>query len=47
MDRNKRISNVDDMHSTSDFEIWSFGPLTSPLTDPKSQKDWISSWSNE
>ena len=46
-DRNRRTSNVDELHSTADFEIWSFGTLDAPLTDPQSQKEWITSWGNE
>lgn len=45
-DRNKRISNVDEVHSDGDYEIWSYGVLEEPKEDPESQKEWISSWSS-
>lgn len=43
-DRNKRISNADEMHSDADYEIWSYGDLDKPLEDEESQKQWITSW---
>lgn len=43
-DRNKRISNIDLVHSDADYEIWSYGKLEGPLEDPESQKEWIASW---
>ncbi|MES2705721.1 MAG: type II secretion system protein [Verrucomicrobiota bacterium] len=43
-DRNKRISNVDEMHSDGEYEIWSYGALDKPLEDEESQREWISSW---
>ncbi len=46
-DRNKRISNLELVHSDGDYEIWSYGQLDSPLEDPESQKEWISSWGND
>lgn len=46
-DRNKRISNIDLVHSDGDYEIWSYGKLTAPTEDPESQKEWITSWGQE
>lgn len=46
-DRNKRISNIDLVHSNADYEIWSYGKLDEPLEDPESQKEWIASWGTE
>ena len=43
-DRNRRISNIDLVHSDADYEVWSFGALDKPLDDPESQKEWIASW---
>lgn len=43
-DRNKRISNIDEVHSDGDYEIWSYGELKSALDDPQSQREWITSW---
>ena len=42
--RNRRISNIDLVHSDADYEVWSFGALDKPLDDPESQKEWIASW---
>ncbi len=44
--RNKEIANPDEVHSEADYEIWSYGVLKTPLDDPESQKEWISSWGN-
>ena len=46
-DRNKRISNIDLVHSDGDYEIWSYGKLAEPKDDPESQKEWISSWGGD
>lgn len=46
-DRNKRISNIDLVHSNADYEIWSYGKLEQPLDDEVSQKEWIASWGTE
>ena len=43
-DRNRRISNIDLVHSDADYEVWSYGALDKPLDDPESQKEWIASW---
>ncbi len=43
-DRNKRISNLEEVHSDGDYEIWSYGKQESPADDPESQKEWITSW---
>ena len=43
-DRNKRISNIDLVHSEADYEIWSYGKLDTPKDDPNAQKEWIASW---
>lgn len=43
-DRNKRISNIDLVHSDGDYEIWSYGNLKSPDDSPVAQKEWIASW---
>lgn len=46
-DRNRRISNIDLVHSDADYEVWSFGALDKPLDDPESQKEWIASWGTD
>jgi prepilin-type N-terminal cleavage/methylation domain-containing protein len=43
-DRNRRISNLDLVHSDADYEIWSYGKLETPADDPVSQQEWITSW---
>ena len=46
-DRNRRVTNDDEMHSAGDFEIWSYGKLEKPLDDVESQKEWIASWDRQ
>jgi prepilin-type N-terminal cleavage/methylation domain-containing protein len=46
-DRNKRTSNIDQLHSDGDYEIWSYGKLEKPMDDFESQKEWITSWGTE
>lgn len=43
-DRNKRIINEDEMYSTSDIEIWSFGTREDADDTEEAQRDWIKSW---
>jgi prepilin-type N-terminal cleavage/methylation domain-containing protein len=43
-DRNKRISNLDQVHSDGDYEIWSYGELKTAAEDSQSQREWIASW---
>jgi len=43
-DRNGRITNSGDMHSGSDFEIWSYGTLEERDDTPQGQAEWVTSW---
>ena len=43
-DRNGRITNSGDMHSGSDFEIWSYGTLEQRDDTPQGQAEWVTSW---
>ena len=43
-DRNGRITNTGDMHSGSDFEIWSYGTLEERDDTPQGQAQWVTSW---
>lgn len=43
-DRNGRLTNAGDMHSGSDFELWSYGALENRDDSPEGQRQWIKSW---
>jgi hypothetical protein len=43
-DRNGRLTNAGEMHSGSDFELWSYGALENRDDSPEGQRQWIKSW---
>src|SRR5690606_18487086 len=43
-DRNRKIVNIDDLHSGADIEIWSYGTSENTDEDETAQRDWIKSW---
>lgn len=45
--KSKKVINAEEMYSSGDYEIWSYGRLEKPLHDPESQKLWIASWSRQ
>ena len=43
-DKNGVISNEIRMHSSSNYELWSYGPLKKPEEDEEAMAKWISNW---
>ncbi len=44
VDKNGMSTNLDEMHSASKFEIWSYGTLKKPDDTEAGKKEWIKSW---
>jgi type II secretory pathway pseudopilin PulG len=43
-DKNGLVSDSVKMHSSSNFELWSYGSLKTPEDSPEAQKEWITNW---
>ena len=45
-DKNGVITNEIRMHSASNYELWSYGPLKKPDASGEAQSKWISNWNS-
>lgn len=43
-DKNGVITNDIKLHSSSNYELWSYGPLKKPDDSPAAQAKWITNW---